>query len=377
MLVGNLLMHAEYKRRWRAVKDLRDVFVRFNQATGWFQQHCVRQHPQLLRTWLEYLHVLCLEQFDADVWATMLAAHKSRPELSAGALKQDGNMAFCYRGMKRTFIDEGVVAPPHIVTGNKIRFSAVGKLLDFLFLWDDELERAGWGVKPFRLILQKSFEFIEGQLGRQRADRWLDEFFYLVRLTHWILPYPSNKSLIMSTKESRSQGLRGRMMWFSAVFADPSLVRLPFEGPPRTVYTLVYYAHRQSGRTGAHDQAWETAALIKACRQLGLRMQGVDRTAEHWIAGRTSAGTKGFLPVWERGMPPTLAMRERIRGLSLDELDGLMVAFTQEGGAAVAEGGQREEIPVQARATPPRSILEVEQASSVSGSVFMPSTDGD
>ncbi|PVH96290.1 hypothetical protein DM02DRAFT_687910 [Periconia macrospinosa] len=30
MLVGNLLMHAEYKRRWRAVKDLRDVFVRFN-----------------------------------------------------------------------------------------------------------------------------------------------------------------------------------------------------------------------------------------------------------------------------------------------------------------------------------------------------------
>ncbi|KAL5371460.1 hypothetical protein DPSP01_014256 [Paraphaeosphaeria sporulosa] len=225
-------------------------------------------------------------------------------------------MAFYYRGMKRMFINEGVVTPPYIVTGNKMRFSA------------------------------KSFEFIEGQLGRQRADWWLDEFFYLVRLTHWILPYPLNKSLIMSTKESRSQGLWGRIMWFLAVFVDPSLVRLLFEGPPRTVYTLVYYAHRQSGRMGAHDQAWETAALIKVCRQLGLRMQGVDRTVEHWIAGRMSAGTKGFLPIWERGMPPTLAMRERIRGLSLDELDRLMVAFTQEGGAAVAEGGQREEIPV-------------------------------
>lgn len=75
-------MHAKYKRRWRAVQDLRDVFVRFNQATGWFQQYSVLQHPRLLGTWLEYLHVLCLEQFDADVWAAMLAAHKSRPELS-------------------------------------------------------------------------------------------------------------------------------------------------------------------------------------------------------------------------------------------------------------------------------------------------------
>jgi hypothetical protein len=32
ILVGNVLMHEEYKRRWRAVKDLRDVYVRFSQA---------------------------------------------------------------------------------------------------------------------------------------------------------------------------------------------------------------------------------------------------------------------------------------------------------------------------------------------------------
>ncbi|CAE7221502.1 hypothetical protein PTTW11_11432 [Pyrenophora teres f. teres] len=386
MLVGNLLMHAEYKRRWRAVKDLRDVFVRFNQATGWYQQYDVQQHPWLLKKWLEYLHVLCLEQFDADVWTTMLAAHKRRPELSAAALKQDGNVAFCYKGMKRMFTDEGVVAPPHIVTGNKMRFSKLDQLLDFLFLWDDNQERQGWGARPYRLILQKSFEFIESQLGYRRASRWLDEFFYLVQLTHWMLPYPSNKSLIMSTKESHSKGLRGRMMWFSAVFTDPSLVRLPFDEPPRTVYDLVYQAHRQSGRAGGHDQAWETTALMKACRRQGLGIQGVDKTAEHWIAGRTSAGTKGFVPVWERGMPPRLAMRERIKGLSLDELDGVMVAFTQEGSAVVVKGVQEEDCPVLVgRATDSRHIPdffgegrerrgEGKEASSVSGSVFIPST---
>ncbi|PVH92677.1 hypothetical protein DM02DRAFT_619785 [Periconia macrospinosa] len=380
MLVGNLLMHAEYKRKWRAVKDLRDVFVRFNQATGWFQQHSVQQDPRLLRKWLEYLHALNLEQFDADVWSLILAAHKSRPELSPAALRQDGNMRFCYKGMKRMFLDEGVVTPPHIVTGNKMRFSTVDKLLDFLFLWDDDQERAGWGGRPYRLILQKSFEFVEGQLGYRRASRWLDEFFYLVRLTHWILPYPSNKAMIASTKESRTQSLTGRMMWFSAVFADPGMVALPFKEAPRTVFDLVYRAHRHSDRPGAYDQAWETAALIKACRKRGMLMLGWDRTAEHWIAGRTSAGTKGFLPVWERGMPPTLSMRERIGGLSLDELDGLMAAFTQEQGTVIRGGKTHEGASPAAMATPSEGLTSIAQVSeqareerSESGSVFVPS----
>ena len=381
MLVGNLLMHAEYKRRWKAVKDLKDVFLRFSQATGWYQQYNVQQNPQLLHTWLEYLHALNLEQFNADVWSSMLAAHKSHPEMSPAALKQDGNMTFCYRGMKHMFLQEGVVTPPHIVTGNKMRFATVNKLLDFLFLWDDDQERLGWGSKPYRLILQKSFEFVESQLGYRKASRWLDEFFYLVRLTHWILPYPSNKALIASTKESCRQNLTGRMMWFSAVFANPNMIALPFEKPPKTLFNLVYQAHRSSGREGAHDQAWEAQVLIKTCRKQGLLILGCDKTEEYWIAGRTSAGTKGFLPIWERGMPPTLLMQEKIRDLSLNELDELMVGFMQEQGAAEKRAEVLMEAVSAASATPLRSIsiAQVSQQTrkerSKSGSVFVPSTD--
>ncbi|KAF1957688.1 hypothetical protein CC80DRAFT_515786 [Byssothecium circinans] len=250
----------------RAVKDLRDVFVRFNQATGWYQQY----------NWLEYLHALNLEQFDAD----------------------NGNMAFCYRGMKRMFLQEGVATPPHIIIGNKMRFA---------------------------------------KLGYRRASRWLDEFFYLVRLTHWILLYPLNKALIASIKESRTQSLTRRMMWFSAVFADPNMVALPFRELPKTLFNLVYQAHRRSSQEGACDQAWEALALLKACR---------------------NAGTKGFLPVWERGTPPTLSMQERIRGLSLDELDGLMVAFTQEQGAGGGGGIRVEAVPA-ASVTPSRRSLSI------------------
>lgn len=108
--------------------------MQFNQAIGWYQQYDVQQHPWLLQKWLEYLHALNLEQFDADLWSSMLAAHKSHPKLSPAALKQEGNIAFYYRSIRRMFLKEGVVTPPHIVTGNKMRFATVDKLLDFLFL---------------------------------------------------------------------------------------------------------------------------------------------------------------------------------------------------------------------------------------------------
>jgi hypothetical protein len=184
ILVGNVLMHEEYKRRWRAVKDLRDVYIRFSQAESWYDRYNVQESRPLLEKWLEYLHILSLEQFDADVWKVMLRSHTRSPELAPGAIEQQGEMRFCYHDMKRTFWINGASVAPHFVTGNKMRFERVGALLNFLFLWDDGEERPGWGHKPYRTILQKTFHLIERRLGYRCADQWLDEFFHLVRLTH-------------------------------------------------------------------------------------------------------------------------------------------------------------------------------------------------
>ncbi|KAJ4332219.1 hypothetical protein N0V95_009711 [Ascochyta clinopodiicola] len=192
MLVSNLLMHAEYKRRWKAVKDLSNVYTRFHQATGWFARYDVKQNPRLLKRWLEYLLALNLEQFDANVM----------------------------------FLKDSVRALPHIVTGNQMRITKTSKLLEFLFLWDDNRERKAWGSLPFRLVLQQSFEFIKSQLGYQRASAWLEYYLYLVRLTHWILPYPSSNALIQSTKESAAKGQTGQIMWFLSIFAHPTYVRM-------------------------------------------------------------------------------------------------------------------------------------------------------
>lgn len=81
-------MHKEYKRRWRAVKDLRDVYVRFNQAESWYDRYNVPRSAPLLDKWLEYLHALNLEQFDADIWKAMLKCDKRSPELAPGAAEE-------------------------------------------------------------------------------------------------------------------------------------------------------------------------------------------------------------------------------------------------------------------------------------------------
>ena len=330
ILVGNVLMHEEYKRRWRAVKDLRDVYIRFNQAESWYDRYNVQYSASLLDKWLEYLHVLNLEQFDTDIWKAMLKSHKRSPELTSDAIKQKGDFRFCQNHMKRMFSIDGVIGPPHFVTGNKMRFERVADLLDFLFLWEDGKERPGWGNKPYRVILQKSFELVERRLGYRRADKWLDEFFHLIRLTHWVLPCPSDSTFITSTKTSRSQGLKGRMMWFSAVYVDPEKVELPLRSHPITLYGILWNARRQTFGDGRDHNTWGTSQLITACRAQGLKMYGQEETDELWVVGKRSVGLKGFVPVWERTQPPRLKMLEQTKNKSLDELEDLMSGFSRE-----------------------------------------------
>lgn len=325
MLVGNMLMHEEYKRRWRAVKDLRDVYVRFNQAESWYDRYNIQGNSQLLKAWFEYLHVLNIEQFDIDVRKAMVKASKGSGELGAGVRMLDEGFRFCYNDMKKMFLVNGVANPPHLVTGNKMRFERVMDLLNFLFLWDEE-ERPGWGHKPYRAILKKTFELIERRLGYRRADAWLDDFLHLVRLTHWILPYPSNGALITSTKTSQRQGLKRRTMWFSVVYADPGLTELPFEKAPSTLGGILWHARRQRFGDGQDQRAWKTSQLIAGFSRQGVEACGKE---EYWVAGKKSIGLKGYAPLWERGRPPRLKMLEQIKKKTLDELDEIMAGLSQ------------------------------------------------
>ncbi|KAL5344208.1 hypothetical protein ACLOAV_010826 [Pseudogymnoascus australis] len=324
ILVGNLTMHEEYKRRWRAVKDLRDVYIRFNQAESWHEQYNMQDNQGLEKVWLEYLIALNLEQFDVDVQRAMMTANKRSNELRPDAAQSIEAMKFCHHDMRKMFMVDGEAAPPHMVTGNKMRFEKVMDVLNFLFMWDEQ-ERPGWGNKPYRVILQKTFEMLERRLGYRRADNWLGEFLHVVRLTHWVLPYPSNGAFITSTKASHRQGLKRRMMWFSFVYANPKFVELPFRGPSSSMSRVLWQAGRQTSRKGREQQVWGISQLLAAVRAQGVEESGEE---EYWVSRRIS-GLKELVPLWERGQPPRLKMLEQIRKKTLDELDSFMAELSQ------------------------------------------------
>ena len=184
-------------------------------------------------------------------------------------------------------------------------------------------------------------------------------------------------------------------MWFLAVFDHPELTeRRTEESNPRTLQTLIYRAHRSAGRDGSAGAPWGAFQLIEACREQGIKIHVMEEDTDYWCRGRKSAGSQGWLPVWERGRPPLLEMQERIRGMSLDELEALMVDFTQERGAttvggagataargatssaaASATSSRRLRTPAEIFQQVQRESQQAREQRSESGSVFVPSTD--
>ena len=83
--------------------------------------------------------------------------------------------------------------------------------------------------------------------------------------------------------------------------------------------------------------------------------------------------------MWEEYLPPTLSMRTRIRGLGLNELEALMVTFTQEADVVMRTGEANDGSVASTGLSPlrrPLSIRDIIQQierRSESGSVFQPS----
>lgn len=218
LIQGSMLLHQEYKRRWRAVRDLRGVFVRLSQADAWFDQYHLTQNLPLRNKWLEYLLVLNIEQFDSDIWKTVLKMNLSRLELAPGTTDQLPDIRFCFKDMHAMCMVEGKILPPHIVTGNKSRFKNGFELVNFLFSQKDGYERTGWNAEPYRMIFRKTVALIEERLGQEGAQQQSDQFFHVLQLTHWVFPYPGPHSMMQHTKSRVNNGVQSRMMWFSATY---------------------------------------------------------------------------------------------------------------------------------------------------------------
>ena len=146
------------------------------------------------------------------------------------------------------------------------------------------------------------------------------------------------------------------------------------------VYRLVRRAHIAVRSLSALSASWDDAALlIKQCRKVGIPMQGRDDSKEYWVTGQVGISGGPNRAVWEEYLPPTLSMRTRIRGLGLNELEALMVTFTQEADVVMRTGEANDGSVASTGLSPSRRPLSIRdiiqqiERRSESGSVFQPS----
>jgi hypothetical protein len=329
LIQGSMLLHREYRRRWRAVRDLRSVFVRLSQADAWFDQYDLAQDQPLRTKWLEYLLVLNIEQFDSDIWKTVLKMDRSRPELTPGMADQLPNLRFCFEDMRAMCKVQGEVGPPHIVTGNKSRFKNGFELLSYLFSWNDGHERMGWDAEPYRMIYRKIAALIGRRLGQEDAQQWSDQFFHVLQLTHWVLPYPGPYSIMQHTKSRMNRGVQARMMWFSATYQPSGAPPHWPEDRPYNLRQIVEICNLTSFGDASSQDGWEVRQLISVYSAQGLTAANC---AKGWVLNPLRhSSTKSAQSCWEEShRPPHLKLLEQVKGKSLEELDELMLQFQRD-----------------------------------------------
>lgn len=203
-------MQKHYHKRWREARDFTTAALRLEKAAHWFESYHLNSDVQARkkRKWLEYLAVLNVYQFRCDL--LNLLRKDIKPEYLEAA--QRGEIALSYE-----MLQSALKAEPHPVRGNRMRFKSVEPLVDFLFDFDDKLERRSWAKMSYRYLLQKTILLLQEKVGQSTAELWYNDFKRLIPLTHWLLPYASKESFFQSTKANKLQRLQSEKMWLSVI----------------------------------------------------------------------------------------------------------------------------------------------------------------
>ncbi|EGU72744.1 hypothetical protein FOXB_16747, partial [Fusarium oxysporum f. sp. conglutinans Fo5176] len=284
LVAGNSLLHIEYGRQWKVIKDIRDVHARMWQANKWVKQYSVRKSQRNRNIWFEYLSNTVIELFQSEVWraARKSLDWKSGSDLTdeaAASYPADQPPPYCYDALASSFHDRRRNVNhtrPYFLTGNKIRSSSVWDLVcDHLGfnLHDGRLESRD-GLQPLhhRIAVRRSVEMISDVLGHSEACRW--------------------------------KNLKRRLIWVSLIYAPAKLTE-------------------RFGASGWTEDCDPSEPRFHWTSEDLLQYVGGTVTIGSFKIGRAvqSGSRKGFIyPLAERGRPPVLRLTDRIRGPAAQSL---------------------------------------------------------
>ena len=201
MMFNNPSMQIAYRAHYGQIRDVRIDFVRINRVRQWMVEYS--NIPACIKYLDEYLRQLCLCAFRKDVFTHIQAT--LRPEFVEAALA--GQIPLCYESIQEALQDR--YRPLQIASGKQVAVKNIDVLFAWLWEWSDgQFERRSWKNKPYRMLYQQSSESIVSLRGKDAARSWRRELKASFLRSHWVIPYPDNRSFLRRNKES------GKATWW-------------------------------------------------------------------------------------------------------------------------------------------------------------------
>ena len=178
-------LYDTYRKRWTAVKDVKDDLKRLETIHGWLGlYHTNRQLRDLL---LEFLCTIVVQHFRKDVFQAI--KDDIRPEHREQALA--GKVMLCPASLESVLIplagdEERYQVQPVLANRTKVR--SLPQLVDLLWDSDDGHARTQWAHRSYRELHQRARQIVQVHLGAEAAQRYHDGVKRIFVLTNWVVP---------------------------------------------------------------------------------------------------------------------------------------------------------------------------------------------
>lgn len=207
ILFNNNSLHQSYKKRWGQVKSITDIHNQLAAILNTIKKHSTNKyyvyHALLL------LSTNCIINFRKEVWSNTLEDFEC-DDMEDCLL---GKVGMSVEGLRKRVV-EGVEYH-YTESSNKFRFSPLQRA-EYLWCFNDGIERNSWENKPFRLLFKQIHTFLDRNFGISKAKSWATRHCYQFLEYNWVLPHPVKTRFYQRIYTSNHSGCQERKrIWYS------------------------------------------------------------------------------------------------------------------------------------------------------------------
>jgi hypothetical protein len=204
MRYSNTALRDTYRKRWAAVKDVKDDLERLETIGRWLSLY--QGNEQIMVFLLHIIVHLTIRHFQKEVFRSL--KKEIQPEFQEAALA--GDVMLCAHSLQRVFPPEPAepgrepeLALLYMVASNRSKVRTVKEIVDFLWDFNDRHLRKQWEGQGYRSLHQRALELVRLHCGGTVADELHVRIKHIFVLTTWVVPYPNEQQFFQKNCGAR------------------------------------------------------------------------------------------------------------------------------------------------------------------------------